>query len=147
MTNQLEKNITQEGVLELIPQRFPIVMIDELTYIDESKTHTIFSVKENDLFIEDGCLLESGLIENMAQTAAAGAGYSFKGLSEEDVPIGYIGGIKNFNLIELPKIGKQLETEVEITEVVFDVTLIKATITCENQPIASCEMKIVIVKK
>lgn len=133
-----DTNITQ-----YIPQRAPIIMVHELLESDGTSTLTSFKVQEGALFVEEGVLKEPGLIENIAQTAAAGAGYQFA-RKEEPVPPGFIGAIKNLQISALPFAGQQLFTRVEILEEVFGITLIKGEITVNSTVIASCEMKIVL---
>ena len=132
-----DRNITR-----YIPQREPIIMVDELMESNSISTVTAFEIKEKGFFVKDGKLQEPGLIENIAQTAAAGAGYRFA-LHQESVPPGFIAAIKNLRIEALPLVGESLITKVEILEKVFDITLIKGEIVVANQCIAVCEMKIV----
>ncbi|MCX6297407.1 MAG: hypothetical protein NTX97_15380 [Bacteroidetes bacterium] len=59
----------------LIPQKPPFEMVDKLWYNDDSKTISGFSIKENNIFCENGFFSESGIVENIAQTAALRVGY------------------------------------------------------------------------
>jgi predicted hotdog family 3-hydroxylacyl-ACP dehydratase len=61
----------EENVLNLIPQKPPFVMIGRLLHWDEKLTRTSFLVNDDNVFVEDGEFREPGLIENIAQTAAA----------------------------------------------------------------------------
>jgi 3-hydroxyacyl-[acyl-carrier-protein] dehydratase len=134
------------NVIQYIPQRAPVVMIDELLSSSDGMTVTRFEVKENNLFVKDNQFTEAGLMENIAQTAAAGVGYAFA-LQEAPVPPGFIGALKNFKIERLPKVGEQLLSRVEILQEVFEITLIKGEInTPEGEAIASCEMKILLKK-
>lgn len=136
--------VNKENILSLIPQRPPFVMIDQLIGSDESSTRTAFRVKEDNIFIEDGILREPALIENIAQTAAARAGYLTQ---KENLPVmvGYIGAIKDLEIFILPKINDNLETEIIIKNQVFDVTLISGMVRCSGVVLARCEMKIFII--
>ncbi len=127
----------------LIPQRYPFVMVDGLTFSSGTTTRTTLQVRSDNIFVRDGGFTEPGLLENIAQTAAARAGYEAK---KENAPVqvGYIGAVKNFEVFALPRVGDVLETEIEIYNQVFDVSVIKGIISCEGQVIARCEMKIFI---
>jgi 3-hydroxyacyl-[acyl-carrier-protein] dehydratase len=134
-----------DQITTLIPQRAPFVMISSLLDSDLMSTSTSFEIKPDNIFVENGLLTEPALIENMAQTAAAGVGYQFS-LKNEPVPPGFIGAIKNLEIKTLPQVGQMLLTKVEILQEVFGVTLIKGSIAVDHETIASCEMKIVLQK-
>ena len=63
--------LTEENILSLIPQRPPFVMVDALAYTNEKATATVLKITEQNIFVNKGELTESGLVENIAQTAAA----------------------------------------------------------------------------
>lgn len=138
--------VSKEQILSLLPQRPPIVMIDELLYIDETTTRCSFTVLSSNIFAENGVFGEPGLVENIAQTAAAGVGYR-AGKTKDPVPVGYIGAIKDLQIFNLPRIGDTIITEVCVVSKVFDVTLINGKILCNNEIAATCEMKIFISKQ
>ena len=120
-------------------------MIDQLISSDETSTRTGFQVRTDNIFIEGDTLAEPALAENIAQTAAARAGYITK---KENLPVlvGYIGAIKDLEIFSLPKINDNLETEIIIKTQVFDVTLITGTVKCNGKLLAQCEMKIFIIQ-
>ena len=135
-----------QDILPLIPQRPPFVMIDQLIYSDEKCSRSTFVVKEENILVENGELGECGMIENIAQTAAARAGYISK-LFNKPVLTGYIGAIKNLEVFALPKISDKLETEITIDNQIFDVTLLSAKIKCDDKILAQCQMKVFIVQQ
>ena len=63
------------AILELIPQRPPFVLVDEVVFADDSSIETQFCIQGDHYFSRNGFFHGSGLIENMAQSAAAHAGY------------------------------------------------------------------------
>ena len=132
-----------QNIESFIPQRPPFVMVDEIIYSDEKITRSKFLVKADNIFVEDGCLKEPALVENIAQTAAARAGYISK---EENKPVavGYIGAIKNLSITGYPKINDEIITEITIENQIFDVSVIFAKISCNELVVAQCEMKIFI---
>lgn len=139
----ISRPLPDTNITQYIPQRAPIIMIDTLLESEGAITVTFFLVKEDGLFMAEGVLKEPGLIENIAQTAAAGVGYQFA-LKNEPVPSGFIGAIKNLQIHHLPEVGQRISTRVEILEEVFGITLIKGEISLEGKIIVSCEMKIVL---
>lgn len=131
-------------ILSIIPQRPPFVMVDRLITCDEENgTHTTFLVTENNVLVYNNELTEAGLVENIAQTAAAGAGYVSQ-LTGEPILTGYIAAIKNLEVFALPKTGDILKTKVIIVNKIFDVTIITGAVECNNALLAKCEMKIFV---
>lgn len=130
-----------ENIHSLIPQRPPFVMIDRLDWHDEKITRTGFLVKKDNIFVEKGRFREPGLVENIAQTAAARAGY-ISGLENKPVRTGYIGAIKNLLIHALPVVNDELVTEITVANQIFDVTLISGRVSCRGVLLAACEMKI-----
>jgi hypothetical protein len=118
-------------------------MISKLLYSDESITRTSFFVTEENIFVENGLFREPGLMENIAQTAAARAGYMAR-MANLPVQVGYIGAVKNLEIAGLPGTGDELVTEIKIKDQVFDVTIISGTVWCKGAVVAQCEMKIFI---
>ena len=129
------------NILDLIPQRAPIVMVDELLDVYGIVSRSRFTIREENIFVDNGILSECGLIEHIAQSAAARVGYIFKS-KNQPIPIGYIGSVNNFSISEHPRLGDTILTTIEVVQEAFNVTLIEAHCTVEEREIASCRMKI-----
>ena len=132
-----------DNIESLLPQRPPFVMIDKLLSSTETTTTTGFGIKADNIFVDKGIFKEPGLVENIAQTAAARAGYISQ-TENKPVMVGYIAAINNLRVIALPKTGDELITEITVENQIFAVTLISGKITCNQQVIAQCSMKIFI---
>lgn len=130
-----------DNILALIPQRAPIVMVDEFVGIEDNVSRTRFAVYNENIFVDDDSLSECGLIEHIAQSAAARVGYIFTS-NNKPIPLGYIGSVNDFKLIENPRVGQTIETTIEVIQEVFGITLIAAKCSVEGEEIASCRMKI-----
>lgn len=137
--------VQRDHIIDYIPQRAPIVMVHNLLACGDNATTTSFTVEETSIFYSNGRLSESGLVENIAQTAAAGVGYGCK-LENRPVPIGFIAAIKDLQVHALPQLGDELRTEVVVKNEVMDVTIIEGTIRVKEQVMASCEMRIFLQK-
>jgi predicted hotdog family 3-hydroxylacyl-ACP dehydratase len=135
--------ITVYDIETLIPQKAPFVMIDKILSFNETTTSTGFNIRADNIFVENGTFKEPGLVENIAQTAAARAGYISK-TENKPVLVGYIGAVNDLQVFSLPKTGDELITEITIENQIFDVTLISGKITCNDKPVAQCKMKIFI---
>ena len=132
---------------ELLPQQEPFVMVDILTFFDEKITSTKFTVRKDNIFVEDGVLNECAIAENIAQTCAARLGYINKYILKRGIQIGFIGGIKNLVFSETPKVGDVLDTTIYVTEQVMEITLVNATVKCCDRIIATAEMKIAMAEE
>jgi len=137
---------TGEDILKFIPQRAPMVMVEKLHKAEGGQTIGSFEVKKENIFCEDNYLQEPGLIENIAQTAAVGVGFEYRN-ENKDVPTGYIGAVQKLTIHQLPKVGKSIFTEINVEHKVFNTTLINGKITCGNELIADCKMKIFLDEK
>ena len=138
--------IRGEHIFQLIPQRPPIVMVDVVYSADEMSAETGLTVHEDNIFVRDGRFREPGLIEHIAQSAAALAGYGSFARGEEP-KLGYIGEIKDCNLFALPSIGEELRTTIRLVTEVAGIRLISAETKVNDEIVAACLMKIFLKEK
>ena len=100
-------------------------------------------MQENNFFLQDGQLAEAGIIAHMAQTAAALAGYG--NIEYHTAPkVGFIGEVKDFQCSALPRLGDTLTTSLVTIAEMAGVTLVECHTKCNEEPIAQCQLKIVI---
>lgn len=129
--------------LELIPQRPPIVEVDSFESLGEQDCRTSLYIREDNIFCSEGLLREPGLVEHVAQSAAAMAGYgSF--LQGEKPKIGLIGEVKKFSIHRLPKVGDTLQTSLHILGSAAGASLLKAEVRVGESLVAQGQMKIFI---
>lgn len=129
---------------DLLPHRPPFIMIGELLFADTFHARTSYTLPADNLLVADGKWSEGGLLENMAQTAAAGAGYQAK-QANRPVEAGYIASVKNFAVFGVAKVGDRLETETILRESIFDnVIVVEAMVNRDGALIARCEMNIFV---
>jgi 3-hydroxyacyl-[acyl-carrier-protein] dehydratase len=134
------------NIYEFIPQREPMVMVDEHVLSENHKTITKFSIVPGSLFVENSMLTEAGIIENIAQSAAVHSGYLFKQSGSDKSPIGFIATIQDLQIHYYPKIGDELQTEINFVDEVLGVSLIEGTSRCNQNICATCKMKIFVKK-
>jgi hypothetical protein len=139
--------VRREDVLKFIPQRPPIVVVHGLIEHGDNSSVSEFYVEKDHLFVRDGKLLPSGLMENIAQTSALRSGYHFANQMQavgemKEPPIGFIGALKNFVVIDLPSVGSVLKTTVTVLHEVMGMQVVEASVQCGRNVIATCEMKI-----
>lgn len=142
-----EEELRQIDIQELLPQQKPFVMIGTLVHFDSSQTITETKVAADNIFVDNGKLSASGMMENIAQTCAARIGYVNKYILKKGIQLGFIGAIRNFNIIELPRIGDVITTKMVVKEEVFGMILAEAIIVCGGAILATTEMKIAVKEK
>jgi len=131
-------------ILELIPQRPPMVMVDRLLHCDPVVTETEFTVREDCIMVDGGQMSACGLVENIAQTCAARMGYI--NLSKgEAVRVGVIGALRDMEIHALPAVGSTITTHIEVSDEVFGMTLAQAESRCGDTLLASGTIKIALL--
>jgi predicted hotdog family 3-hydroxylacyl-ACP dehydratase len=133
--------VTGNQLINIIPQKPPFVLISAIEKIEGNLCQTSFLIEENHVMVKNGKLCEGGIIENIAQTCAAKAGYECAIVGKK-IPVGFIGDVRNFSCSQLPEIGKSIITIIEVENKVFDATIISGTVYLNNHAIAFCKMKV-----
>lgn len=136
-------DFSKYSISELIPQRPPFVMVDRLLYCDMSVTSTRLEIREDNIFNDRGRLSTAGICENIAQTCAARLGY-LSLASGQVVKLGYIGAISNMQVFRTPQTGQTIETEINVLQEVFNITLVHAVVKCGDEVIAETDLKIAL---
>ena len=137
----MNREITDENLFNLIPQRPPIVMVDLLRNVTADAAETGLLIRPTNIFVQDGHLQEPGLIEHIAQSAAAFAGY--KGYAQGLPPkLGYIGEIKKMRINTLPEVNNNLRTSLKVLGEAGGITLLAAQTCVNEQVVAEGQMKI-----
>ena len=132
-------------IRKLLPQREPILVVDCLMEAGEGRAVTSFTVPEGHVFLEDdGTMAEVGLMENIAQSASALAGYAALLRGAEVPPVGYIGEIKRFQCLSCPHVGETLETTVTFGAEVGGVSIVDGEVRVGEMVIARTKMKIFV---
>lgn len=131
--------MTAINALNYIPQRPPVVMVDNFLECNETLIITTFKIPEDHIFVQNGQLTAAGIIENIAQTCATRIGWLNR---HEPIKVGMIGSVSNLEITSTPTIGDTLLTKVEIISEIFNATLVQAEIQCNGKQVAQCEMKV-----
>jgi len=128
---------------ELIPQKPPFVLVDKLLYVDANTSRCSFAIPEGNIFVKNGYYSTSGMVESMAQTAAAGTGYLFRN-ENKPVPVGYIGAVQKLEVYDWPPAKAEITMEVKRITNVLQVSLVSCNVKYQGSVLATCEMKIFI---
>lgn len=134
------------NIKQLIPQRSPIMMVDELLCVNGDEAQCRLAIREDNFFLEDdGLIAEVGIIEHIAQSASAFAGYRAIDAGATEPPVGYIGEVKNFHLSQRPTVGDVLITTITMGPTVDGVTIISGECKREDgEAVADTRMKIYV---
>lgn len=134
-----------EEILNLIPQKPPIVMVD--TLLEQNDQFTVSSLKltKENIFCQNGCFSETGMIENMAQTAALRSGFQAH-INGKQPAIGFIGSLKQFVFYDLPSDHDILQTTITVQNELMQALIVHGEVKAEGKIMAEGEMTIFIQK-
>lgn len=135
--------VQKEDILKLIPQRDPFVLIDGLMEHQEEFSITSFEIKSDHYLVENNRLSPSGVIENIAQSVAARAGYHYFKLNKP-APVGFIGAVSKFELNACPEVASEINTKITPISSFGPIQLVKGEVFLNDKIIASCELKIAV---
>ncbi len=137
--------VNSSEILNYIPQRAPFIMVGEIGDVTEKHVETQFLIEDKNILLEGNCLSVSGLLENIAQSAAAQAG--FASVKQGDSPpLGFIGAISKVKVNKLPLVGSIIDTSIDVLQEVFGITLISGEVRHNGELLISCQLKIMIDK-
>lgn len=99
-----------------LPHRTPMLMVDMIVAMDNQMVETVFELREDNIFMQNGTFVEAGLIENAAQTCSSIVAKGFyvdeNNQDKEDVAvIGFISALKTLKIHQLPASGSTITTK------------------------------------
>lgn len=135
-----------DDITTLIPQRAPFIMIDNLISANETGFDSAFEIKSDNIFIniEDNTISESAIVENIAQTCAAGFGYLNSLKSDAEPRLGFIGAITKLTNHQKARLGDSLITKISILNTFENIHLIQGKCFKNDELLIECQMKIVL---
>lgn len=131
-------------VHSLLPQQEPFVMIDHITDYSDEDTVTETTVREDNIFVQNGVFTEGGLMENIAQTCAARIGYNNIYVLKTDILIGVIGEVKGMKIASFPRVGDVITTRLHVVTELFGMTLASAVVTCNGKEVVTSKIKLAV---
>lgn len=132
-----------EEIYTLIPQRPPIVMVDSFYGLKGEYSYSGLTLLPGNIFCSGTRFSECGVIEHIAQSAAARIGYIYT-RRNEPVPIGFIASVDKMTIFALPKAGDTLRTTLKVEQEVLGITMVSAEVFAGETPIAGGLLKIFI---
>ncbi len=132
-----------QAAKDFIPQQYPFQCIDDIVECDEEKTICTFRIPENHVMCDADGLSEQALLEVMAQTAAAGAGFRAQSLGQ-GIQKGFIGAIKHIQIQQRPPARALIRAEVRSLHQIGQASIVQAKTFLGELEIASCELTIFV---
>ena len=141
----------QIDIQQFLPHRRPMLFVDTIIWIEKTYVEALFTIKPNQLFIQDEYFTEIGLLENMAQVCSTiiGQNYfiNFSDLHKGDV-IGFISTIKTAEILRLPKINQTITTKATLLEVFdydeFTISLMESKVMIDEEVFATSTMNLML---
>jgi len=127
---------------DIIPQRFPMRVVDKLIRIAECKADVTATVTKESIFVrQDGTLDEAVYLELIAQAIAALSGFSHMGASDVEMK-GFLLGAKNIEILNQARVGDNLKISVFEYANYGDFGIVAGVIYREDEVLARGEIKI-----
>ena len=129
------------AVDNLIPHRAPMRWLDALTECTDTTATATVCFNADHFAVADGVVLESALVECVAQTVAAALGYRGQKRGESGKPgLGMLTVVSDFQIRSRPLAGKQLTVEVRELRRLGPMLLVTGSVACDGQVIAIGEL-------
>ncbi len=141
------------NIEEYIPHRKPIIMLDKILSIQGFEIKTSYTIKKDCVLVSGNKILETGLIENMAQTSfvflkALFADETNTDFQNPEQTLGFISTIKNLQILDLPSVENELITTTEVDLVFKSPELkiidVKGYTQVEEKTVFQSEMKMLV---
>ncbi len=129
-----------------------MLMAAFMPYLDQESSQTHFKIDDSCIFVQNGLLSETGLIENAAQTCATIVGQSFYDPNDTEGTssnvVGYISAIKKIEILRLPKVGDTIVTNGKLLSrydnEAFSSCTIASTTFIKEELIVACTLNFLI---
>ncbi len=133
------------AIENLIPHRPPMRWINTLTECTATTATATGSFGENDFAVADGKVLETALVECVAQTVAAALGQRAQTGGERKSGAGANGmlvSVSNFKITSRPAAGKILNIEVRETRRLGPMLMVSGKISCDGALVAAGDLSL-----
>jgi 3-hydroxyacyl-[acyl-carrier-protein] dehydratase len=131
------------AIENLIPHRAPMRFIDELIECTETTAVATVCFRADSFAVANGFVLETTLVECVAQTVAAALGQRAKISGQSDSGIaatGMLVSVSSFKIQSCPPLGKELRIEIRELKRLGLMLRIVGEIFCDGQLVAAGEL-------
>lgn len=108
---------SNEQILSFLPHRTPMVFVDAFYGLIGDNQYASLTITEDMLLVENGRLLDVGIIEFLAQSGYVWFSYREKVLlqkSDMEITKGYLCKMKNVHILERPAVGTRIFSKMEV---------------------------------
>ena len=127
----------------LLPHRAPMRWIDALTECSPTTARATVCFTAGHFAVADGAVLETALVECVAQTIAAAQGQRAKSSGKSGAPsVGMLAAVANFKIHAPPPLGKTLEIQIQELKKFGPMILVSGVVCCAGQTIATGELTV-----
>ena len=133
--------MTSYPIDSLVPHRPPMQWVTALIECTDTTATATACLKDGDLAVADGAVLETALVECVAQTVAAALGYRSKTSGKAGWPgAGMLTGVSNFRVESRPTDGRELRVEIRELKRLGPMLMVAGVVSCEGKMVASGEL-------
>ena len=133
-------------ITTLIPHRPPLQWIDGLLEYTDTTASAMACFGPGHFALSDGAILETALVECMAQTVAAALGARAQGAEvgggKSEAGGGMLAAVANFRIHVIPSVGKPIRIDVRELKRLGPMLLVSGVVSCEGKLIASGELSL-----
>lgn len=106
--------ISYPDIMQYLPQRPPMVMVDYYYGEIDEEAYTSFFIKEDNLFVENGIFTEMGILDFLAQSGIVQMGHKIQIPEELKVSsMGVITQFKSFHIYATASVGDTIYGKVK----------------------------------
>lgn len=129
----------------LLPQGQAFRMVDTLLYCDDGRAISETVIRSDNPFCDhDGTFMESGLLENIAQTCALRIGFISR-LDNRTVPkAGVIAVVRKMDIHRLVNLGDTLLTEIIVENEVFGMISCRGRVEHHGSLVCEAELRLMV---
>lgn len=135
-------NIILQDITQIVPHRHPILMIDNYKRIDTDNAVAEKKFQEGDYGCEKGVVIDSILIECVAQSIAAHCGYDSFLKKEENPGIGMLVSVDTFDFYHPVKQPSRIDIIISNQYKIGAFKLFSGEIRLKNQIMAKGNIKV-----
>jgi predicted hotdog family 3-hydroxylacyl-ACP dehydratase len=129
------------AIENLIPHRAPMRWIDALTDCTETTARATAIFRAEHFAAADGAVLETALVECVAQTAAAALGQRARNRGKSGATgDGMLVAVSNFKIHSRAPLEKVLQIEILERKHLGPMIMISSVVSCEGQTIAAGDL-------
>lgn len=127
----------------LLPHRAPMRWIDALTGCTPTTARATVCFTAGHFAVADGVVMETALVECVAQTIAAAQGHRARAPGGSGRPsVGMLAAVANFKIHTPPPLEKTVVIEIQELKKFGPMILVSGVVSCEGKTIATGELTV-----